>query len=58
MVVLIFQFIFDSIQHFGTRDQHAVLVEVVILQTVRRDIISKQWSGLGLHDVTIQTDVR
>ena len=27
MVVLVFQFIFDSIQHFGTRDQIAVLVE-------------------------------
>lgn len=30
----------------------------VLLQTIHQDIIGKQWSGLGLHYVTIQTDVR
>ena len=57
VVVLVLQLVFDSIQQFGTRYQHGVLVEVVLVQTVYRDI-GKQWSGLALHDIAIQTDVR
>ena len=57
VVVLSLQLVFDSIQQFGTRDQHSILVEVVLVQTVHRDI-GKQWSGLAFHDIAIQTDVR
>ena len=34
VVVLFLQLVLDSIQQFGTKNQHAVLVEVVLVQTV------------------------
>ena len=39
------------------QNQHGVLVEVVLVQTIHRDI-GKQWSGFALHDTAIQADVR
>ena len=56
-VVLVFQLIFDSVLQLGTRNQHAILVEVVLVQTVHRDI-RKQWYRLAFHDVAIQLYVR
>ena len=56
-VVLVFQLIFDSVQQLGTPNQHAILVEVVLVQTVHRDI-RKQRYRLAFHDVAIQLYVR
>ena len=39
------------------QNQHAVLVEVVLVQTAHRDI-GKQRGCLAPHDIAIQTDVR
>ena len=56
-MVLVLQLVLDLVQLLGTWDQHAVLVEVVLVQTVHRDV-RQQRSRLALHDVAIQTDVR